>query len=114
MDKLKGLITVVGMPALFVAYWAMALVQFWAFKTGIEVWPGWGLFGAIIAFFVLSMVPLGAIAITVVAFIGAHTGWGWAWWQALLLVAPFTILGLIVQVGGGIGAMLQGRQRRAY
>ena len=88
-------------------YWALGFFQLWAFAEGVNVWLHWGFWGALAVFIGLSMIPFGQIGIVILAFVGADRGWDWAWWQALLLVAPFAILSIFIQLGGGASAILQ-------
>lgn len=101
-------------PLLYVAYWALAIFQLWAFAEGVGVWLHWGFFGAVFVFIVLSIIPFGNIGIAVVAFIGATKGWGWEWWQAILLVAPFAVLGIALQITSYAAARLSRRRSAPY
>jgi Na+-transporting NADH:ubiquinone oxidoreductase subunit NqrD len=108
-DKLLAL----GPAGLILLNIVLGIAQLAAFISGIEVWLGWNWFGAVIVFFVLNMIPFGTIGGAIIAYVGATEGWGWAWWQAILLVAPFLVLGLLISSMGGIaGALSKSRAAR--
>ena len=72
---------------------ALGIAQIAAYLAGIHLWLGVGTIGGLVIFFGTACLgPLGAIADAAISFYGALKGWHWAWWQALLLVAPFPIL----------------------
>ena len=99
-----------GPGVLFILYWGLAIAQLWAFAEGVYVWLGWGFLGAVVVFIVLSIIPLAQLAIPVIGFIGATRGWGWEWWQALLLVAPFVVVSLLASGAGGAASILARRR----
>lgn len=51
------------------------------------------------------------IALPFFSFFGAMDVWGWEWWQALLLSAPFLIISGIITLTGGVGAMMRQKRR---
>lgn len=108
-DKLLAM----GPVALIVLNLVLGVAQLLAFAAGVEVWLGWNWIGAIVVFAVLNMIPFGTIGSTIVAYIGATKGWGWDWWQAVLLVAPFLILGLLTSSLGGLAAAI-GKSRSSH
>lgn len=78
--------------AMFIGYWLIAILQVAAFTEGLQVWWGWSFFPAFLVWLVCAALgPLGAVPLVIVTFIGAHSGFGWAWWQAALLAAPTLI-----------------------
>ncbi|MBN8529945.1 MAG: hypothetical protein J0M36_12030 [Caulobacterales bacterium] len=107
-DRLMAL----GPVALVLLNIVLGVAQLLAFAEGVDVWLGWNIFGAVLVFFILSMIPFGTIGTTIVAYIGATKGWGWEWWQAVLLIAPYLILGIVMSAAGGIAGALS-RSRRA-
>lgn len=104
-----------GGAFLFIAYWALALIQVAAFTRGVHISWGWPYLGAFLFWLVCAALlgPVGAIATLIFTFIGAKDGWGWEWWQAVLIAAPFLVLqlGLLV-INGGAG--LWGSRRRRW
>lgn len=99
---------------IFVAYWTLGIAQLWAFAEGVEVWLGWGALGAVFLFVVLSVVPVAQLAIPVIGFIGCTRGWGWEWWQALLLVAPFALLSLGMSAANFLASRSNENRTRRY
>lgn len=94
---------------------AIAIVQLAGFLEGLHHLWGWSLWLTIPAWILCAMLgPLGAIGMLVFTFIGAKDGWGWAWWQALLLAAPYLIIQLFA--AGAVGTVsvfgMLGRRRR--
>ena len=47
-------------------------------------------------------------------YIGATRGWGWEWWQALLLVAPYLVVSVVALVVTGSMSLLDGLRRPRY
>lgn len=84
---------------------AIAIVQVAGFLEGLNHLWGWSLWLAIPAWVLCAMLgPLGAVGMLIFTFIGAKDGWGWAWWQALLLAAPYLIIQLFAAgTAGTIG-----------
>lgn len=103
-----------GSTVLFILYWSLALLQVAAFARGVNHAWAWPLFGAVLLWLVCALFlgPLGAIAMLVFTFIGAKHGWGWEWWQAMLLAAPFLILQVaLFLVNGSLGLFARRRHR---
>jgi hypothetical protein len=93
-----------------VVYLALGVVQVTAFMEGVETWLGWNLPLQIVAFVVcLFLGPIGALVITPLGFYGASVGWGWPWWQALLLTAPFLVFSIAAFALGGAAARFRRR-----
>lgn len=95
-----------GQGVLFIATIVMMIANVFAYFAGMEVWLGWNwlvsLGALLIAAFFLG--DLAGIAVSIIAFIGAWKGWGWAWWQAFLLCFPSLALMAVMMAAGGLKA----------
>ncbi len=96
----------------FVIVLAIALVQLVAMMEGMDVWLGFGPILSILGFFVLVWIPGGSIGIAILGYMGATMGWGWEWWQALLLVVPGIAFAGFSLFAGGVMALYDGVLRR--
>lgn len=65
-----------------VIYWILNIVQIMAVLAGFHDWLGWNLF--ISALFAIGMGWFPVIG-TIMGVLGAVHGWGWEYWQAILL-----------------------------
>lgn len=89
---------------------AIGLLQLTAFSEGVTLITGWETLSgsellysiALVMLYIITMsIPFGAIAIIVLTYHGAHTGFHWTWWQAGLLAFP-AIVPLIFGLFGSI------------
>jgi hypothetical protein len=88
-------------------YLLLFIAQAAAYFQGMEIWLGVGWLGALaIAFLVGTFVPMGAVALSGIAFYGAWKGWHWDWWQAALLTWPFGILSIVMMLFSGAAGLV--------
>jgi hypothetical protein len=52
----------------------------------------------LIAYLLIGIAHVGTIGVAFLAYYGAHYGWKWEWWQALMLAVPGIILMLAAAV----------------
>lgn len=91
---------------LYILALLLFICQLAAFQEGMEIWLGlhW-LISSIIAFAALA-IPFGTIVTSAVAFYGITKGWGWDWWQALLLLFPYLVLAIFLGAAEGVLGMI--------
>lgn len=71
------------MKALFVPiYWILNVIQIAAAIAGFHDWLGWNIVISIILALIIGWLP---ILGTIIGVMGAVEGWGWEYWQAILL-----------------------------
>ncbi|WP_446935379.1 hypothetical protein [Morganella morganii] len=63
-------------------YWILNIVQIAAVIAGFHDWLGWNIVISVILAMVIGWMPLIG---TVLGIMGAVHGWGWEYWQAILL-----------------------------
>ncbi|MCW5715421.1 MAG: hypothetical protein KIT43_12990 [Bauldia sp.] len=95
---------------LYIVLWiAQAIAAF----EGFEVWWDLNSFLSVVILVVaLFLGPIGGLFLAIAGFVGATEGWDWEWWQALLLVAPGLVLGLLMAAGGGFFALIEALRGR--
>lgn len=100
---------------LYVAFFAVGLIQISAFVEGMDLYFKVGTILSIIIFLVVYNIPFGIFAVAFLTYYGARYGWRWEWWQALALALPGIVITLFSwAVGGatlGITSLLQRRAR---
>ena len=92
----------------FIAYGVAGIAQIWAGIEGLQLYFGIGGLLAVILLLVAYVIPFaGTIGVAFLAYYGAHYGWKWEWWQALMLTAPAIILMLAAGLLGGLAIWVQ-------
>jgi magnesium-transporting ATPase (P-type) len=82
-----------------IAYLLIGIAQIWAGIEGMQLYFGISSVLSVILLFVAYAIPLvGTIGVAFLTYYGAHYGWKWEWWQALMLAVPGIILMLAAAV----------------
>lgn len=93
---MKNLLAGGATGIVMIAYWIVAILQFfgtYAFFSYVLDWNG---FIAFIAALVTCGIP---VLGTILGVLGAHHGWGWGWLASIVLYLwPFLLAGLITMI----------------
>lgn len=100
---MKNLVAGGATGLLFIAYWTVAVLQFFGiYALFSNVWDWNGFFAFIAAFITCGIPVLG----TILGVYGAHEGWGWGWLASLALYLwPFILVAIL-----SLGSFLSGKR----
>lgn len=88
------------------------MITLFGYYAGMKEWLGWGFLGSfavmVVAFFFRE---IGTFFISVVGFYGMWKGFGWEWWQAMLVAFPMMGILVALMLGGGIASVIGGMRK---
>ena len=96
---------------LYLAYFAVGILQISAFVEGMHLYFKLGGFVSFIIFLIVYNLPFGVFALAFFTYYGARYGWRWEWWQALAMAAPGMCIWIVISSLGGATNLFQRRGR---